>query len=499
MEDKEDLLTPKPLSSLYPQIVFNLRLLLLIFMLSKLLSSKRNLISIPSKMLEHASLFPATQVTKLSNGVTVATQAVPHSLTSSIGVFIDAGSRDESAATNGAAHFLEHLAFKGTNKRTQKQLEQQIEDSGANLNAYTSREQTVYWLKQQNGQSTKFATDLLSDILLNSKITQEAVESEKPVILRESEEIDKSVQEVLLDKLHLACFRDSSLGYTILGPEENIRSMKRDTLIDYKTQNYTGDKFVVVATGDVDHKEFVKNVEASFGGMKSTNGPRKNTEKPYFCSSYVAHRNDEMGPTAHIAVGYDGVSWRSPDALAFMVMQQIVGSYNKLQPGIVDPRISGNRTINNVANKMGVGCADSFTAFNSSYRDTGLFGWYASCDEVAVEHLVGEMMFGFTSMAYTVTDEEVQRAKRELLTGVFTGMNDSTVLMEDLGRQLLVYGRRMEPTEFIKRLDAIDAEEIKRVAWNKLHDADITVVGMGPLHGLLTHYEVRKHTQWFRY
>ena len=453
--------------------------------------------AVPGRLQELAKNFAPTQVTTLANGLRVATQHV-HTDSTTVGVWIDAGSRYETAETNGTAHFLEHLAFKGTKRRTRVQLEREIENLGAHLNAYTSREQTVYFARVFKND-LKQGVDILGDILQNSTLDPHAIEQERGVILREMEEIDKTTEEVLLDKLHLACFRDSSLGYTILGPEENIRSIKREHLKSYIDTNYSADRMVVAAAGPVRHEDLVKYAQEHFGQLKPAATPQIVFDKPYFCSSQINHRNDEMGPTAHICVGYEGVNWRSPDSLTFMVMQQIVGSYNAKNPGIVNPKISGNRTINNVAHKMHVGCADSFSAFNTSYKDTGLFGWYASCDEQAVEHCVGELMFGFTSMAYTVTDEEVQRAKRQLMTTVFASMDDTTTLAEDMGRQLLVYGRRMTPAEFIHRLDKIDAEEVKRVAWRKLHDADITVIGMGPTHGLLTHYEIRKHTQWFRY
>ena len=468
-------------------------------MLSSLRHTQRRLLSsaLPPRMKELALNFSPTQITTLSNGLRVASQQTFGDAVS-VGVWIDAGSRYETLETNGAAHFLEHLAFKGTRRRNRVALEREIEGMGAHLNAYTSREQTVYYAKV--GKSDlKQGVDILADILTQSTLDPHAIEQERSVILREMEEIEKTPEEVLLDKLHLACFRDSSLGFTILGPEENIKSLKQVHLKDYIQKNYRGDRMVLAAAGPVNHAEFVKYAEEHFGKVARSDGPAPILEKPYFCASQVVHRNDEMGPTAHLCVGYEGVNWRSPDSLVFMVMQQIVGSYNAKSPGLVNPKISANRTINNVANKMDVGCADSFSAFNTSYKDTGLFGWYAACDEVAVEHCVGELMFGMTSMAYTVTDEEVQRAKRQLLTTVFAGMEDTQSLAEDIGRQLLVYGRRMSPAEFIHRLDKIDAEEVKRVAWNRLHDAEITVIGMGPTHGLLQHYEIRKHTQWFRY
>jgi mitochondrial-processing peptidase subunit beta len=460
-------------------------------------SSRHKLSAIPGRLFELAKNFSPTQVTTLSNGLRVASQHV-NSESATVGVWIDAGSRYETADTNGSAHFLEHLAFKGTQRRSRIQLEREIEDMGAHLNAYTSREQTVYFARIFKND-LKQGVDILGDILQNSTLDPRAIESERGVILREMEEIDKTMEEVLLDKLHLAAFRDSSLGYTILGPEENIRSIKREHLKNYIDSNYSADRMVIAAAGPIKHDDLVKHSETHFGQLKSSSLVRPAETKPYWCSSQINHRNDEMGPTAHLCVGYEGVNWRSPDSLTFMIMQQIIGTYNAKNPGVVNPKISGNRTINNIANKMQVGCADSFSAFNTSYKDTGVFGWYAACDEKAVEHCVGEMMFGMTSMAYSVTDEEVQRAKRQLLTTVFASMEDTTTLAEDMGRQLLVYGRRMNPAEFIHRLDMIDAEEVKRVAWRKLHDADITVIGMGPTHGLLQLPENRKHTQWFRY
>merc|ERR1719240_1981465 len=149
-----------------------------------------------------------------------------------------------------------------------------------------------------------------------------------------------------------------------------------------------------------------------------------------------------MGPTAYIAVGWEGVAARSPDAVTFMVMQHIIGSYKK-GAGLVPGEISGNRVINAVANKMQVGCADEFEAFNCFYRDTGVFGWYAACDEVAVEHCIGELMFGVNLLAFSVTDEEVERGKRELLLSLFGGSGSVTDACAETGKQVLAYGREV--------------------------------------------------------
>ena len=164
---------------------------------------------------------PTTRVSTLPNGLTVATEANPSAQTATVGAWIDAGSRSESERNNGTAHFLEHMAFKGTGKRSQQALELEVENLGAHLNAYTSREQTVYYAKSFR-QDVGKAVDIISDILQNSKLDSGALERERDVILREQEEVDKQQEEVVFDHLHAVAFQNQSLGRTILGPKENL-------------------------------------------------------------------------------------------------------------------------------------------------------------------------------------------------------------------------------------------------------------------------------------
>lgn len=168
---------------------------------------------------------PATEVTTLPNGLRVASEGA-HGETATVGVWIGAGSRYETAENNGAAHFLEHMAFKGTAKRTQQQLELEIENMGGHLNAYTSREQTVYYAKVFKKDVPR-ALDILSDILQNSKLDEQAIERERDVILREMEEVNKQFEEVIFDRLHETAYMGNGLGRTILGPIENVRDVVR--------------------------------------------------------------------------------------------------------------------------------------------------------------------------------------------------------------------------------------------------------------------------------
>merc|ERR1712032_373262 len=241
----------------------------------------------------------------------------------------------------------------------------------------------------------------------------------------------------------------------------------------------------------------VAKATEALGGMKSGT-PVEVATKPYFCGAELIYRNDEMGPTAYMAVGWEGVPWRSPDAVTFMVMQHIIGSYKK-GTGLVPGEISGNRVINSVANKMQVGCADEFEAFNCFYRDTGIFGFYIQCDEVAVEHAVGELMFGVNLLSFSVTDEEVARGKRELKAALLGGSGSAEAKCAELGKQMLAYGRGISPAEMVVRIDAIDAEEVKRVAWKYLNDNEVAASALGPLHGMPQYYDLRRATCMHRY
>ncbi|KAF4659229.1 mitochondrial processing peptidase beta subunit [Perkinsus chesapeaki] len=441
---------------------------------------------------------PPTKVTTLPNGLRVATQ---HTFTESatIGVWIDAGSRYETKETNGTAHFLEHLAFKGTQRRTRLQLEREVEDIGAHLNAYTSREQTVYYAKTRR-ECVGQGLDILSDILQHSKLERRAIEEERGVILREMEEVNKSLEEVIYDQLHIACFREDPLGYTILGPVENIRSINRDNLVNYISNNYKADRMVVAAAGPVDHEEIVKCAAEKFGNLPKSSGPRASITKPRFVSSELLSATDALGPSSHVAVAFEGVPWTSPDCITFMLMQQIVGGFNGAFQGLIPPTLSANSSIQAIARAPSEeGAAtwiDSFTALNTCYKDTGLFGFYVASPEEKINNAIDELMCSIDSLSYSITEEDLERAKKQLLTTLFIGLDDTTGVAEDIGRQLLVYGRRISPAEFVKRLDQIDHYEIRRVAQKYLLNKPVTMTGVGMVQNVMQLSEVQKLAHW---
>lgn len=265
---------------------------------------------------------PETKVSELSNGVRVATEdsGIP---TCTVGVWIDAGSRYETPQNNGVAHFLEHMAFKGTSKRSQTQLELEIENMGAHLNAYTSREQTVYYAKCLSRDLPR-AMEILADIIQNSKFGEEEIERERGVILREMQEVETNLQEVVFDHLHSVAFQQTPLGMTILGPTENIKKINRQDLVEYINTHYKGPRIVLAGAGGVDHNELVKLANEHFGNIKATYDSSEVPElKPCrFTGSDIRVRDDSM-PLAHVAIAVEGAGWANPDNIPLMVANTV--------------------------------------------------------------------------------------------------------------------------------------------------------------------------------
>lgn len=432
----------------------------------------------------------------MPNGLRVASETVPFASTATVGVWIDAGSRYETDATNGTAHFLEHMAFKGTAKRTVRDLEVEIENMGAHLNAYTSREQTCYFAKVFQKDVPK-ALDILSDILQNSNLDTAAIERERDVILREMQEIEGIPEEVIFDHLHATAFQRSPLGRTILGPAENVRSITRQNLADYIASNYTAERMVIAAAGAVDHESLVAAAEKAFGklppkGISTTELIRN--DPAYFTGSEVRIRDPDM-PFVHLALAYQGASWTDPDSIPLMVMQTMLGSWDKSSAAGVN---MGSNLAHTIASNS---LANSFMAFNTNYHDTGLFGIYAVADPNTsdMEDLCWTIMRNVTQMCYDVKEDDVTRAKNQLKASILFSQDGTTGQAEDLARQLLVYGRRIPRAELCARIDAVDAATVKAVANKFLLDQDIAVSMMGNTQFVPDYTWLRRRTYWLRY
>lgn len=441
------------------------------------------------------STIPQTQITTLPSGLRVASETRPFTDTATVGVWIDAGSRYESEVNNGTAHFLEHMSFKGTKKRSVKQLEVEIENLGAHLNAYTSREQTCYYAKVLKDDVPK-AVDILSDILQNSSLENHAIERERNVILREMQEVEGVAEEVIFDHLHATAFQHSPLGRTILGPAENIRTLTRNDLVDYIQTHYTAPRMVVAGAGAIDHTHLVDLAGKSFASLPTNPTTADDLVKkdPFLWTGSDVRIRDPDMPNIHFAVAFKGASWSDPDSVALMVMQTMLGAW--------DSNVgAGGHMSSKLAQRVAVnGLCKNYMAFNTNYHDTGLFGVYAvAAKDQPVDDLAWAIMREISKMCYNPVEEDVVRAKNQLKAAILFSQDNLSGLAEDIGRHALVYGRRIPKAEMFARIDAVDVDTIKAVSDRFIYDQDIAIAAMGDTQNLPDYTWFRRRTYWLRY
>jgi processing peptidase subunit beta len=434
---------------------------------------------------------PPTRVTSLDNGIRVATEDTG-APTATVGLWIDAGSRYETDENNGVAHFLEHMAFKGTGKRTQADLEIEIENMGAHLNAYTSREQTVFYAKCLS-QDVGKALEILSDILQNSKFEEKQIERERGVILREMQEVETNLQEVVFDHLHATAYQGTPLGRTILGPTENIKAIGRNHLTEYIETHYKGPRMVVAGAGGVPHDELVKLTNQHFGKVSVEYG---SSEIPLvapcrFTGSELKVRDDTL-PLAHIAIAVEGCGWKDADNIPLMVANTLIGSWDRSQ-------IGGGVSGSNLAEASArLGLAHGFQAFNTCYKDTGLWGCYFVSDPLKIEQFLFNLQHEWMRLCTNVTDAEVERAKNTLRTNMLLQLDGTTPICEDIGRQMLCYDRRLPLHELEARIQSVDAETIKEVCMHYIYDRCPAVAAVGPVEQLPDYTRIRGSMYWLR-
>ncbi|XP_001631568.2 mitochondrial-processing peptidase subunit beta [Nematostella vectensis] len=432
---------------------------------------------------------PDTKVTTLSNGLKVATEDSGIS-TATVGLWIDAGSRFETEANNGVAHFLEHMAFKGTKNRSQMDLELEVENMGAHLNAYTSREQTVYYAKVFSKDIPK-AVDILADIIQNSTLGEAEIERERGVILREMQEVDTQLEEVVFDHLHATAYQGTALGRTILGPSRNVKSITQQDLKDYINKHYSAPRMVLAAAGGVNHDDLVKLAENHFSGLRSTYEEQDKVEPCRFSGSEIRVRDDDM-PLAHVAMSVEGCGWTHPDYFALMVANMLVGSWDR---SFSAGKNIGSKLAQQIAQNN---LAHNFMSFNTCYTDTGLWGIYFVCDKMKIDDTIYCIQHEWMRICTSIMDHEVARAKNLLKTNILMQLDGSTPICEDIGRQMLTYGRRIPLPEIDMRIEMIDAKTVKDVATKYIYDRCPAVVGVGPVEQLPDYNRVRGGMYWLR-
>ncbi|KAI5631799.1 insulinase (Peptidase family m16) domain-containing protein [Phthorimaea operculella] len=432
---------------------------------------------------------PPTRLTVLDNGLRVASED-SGAATATVGLWIDAGSRYENSKNNGVAHFLEHMAFKGTSKRSQTDLELLVENMGAHLNAYTSREQTVFYAKCL-ANDVPVAVEILADIIQNSSLAEPEIERERGVILREMQDVESNLQEVVFDHLHATAFQGTPLGQTILGPTKNIKKISKADLQQYIKTHYQPARIVLSGAGGVEHDQLVSLANKHFSGLKNHAGELPDLAPCRYTGSEIRVRDDSM-PLAHIAIAVEGAGWTDADNIPLMVANTLIGAWDRSQGG-------GANNASYLARASAIeGLCHSFQSFNTCYKDTGLWGIYFVSEPLQIEDMVYNIQKEWMKLCISVTDGEVERAKNLLKTNMLLQLDGTTPVCEDIGRQMLCYNRRIPLHELDARIESVTAQNVRDVCYKYLYDRCPVVAAVGPTEGLPDYTRIRSGMYWLR-
>ncbi|KAJ8736585.1 hypothetical protein PYW08_007241 [Mythimna loreyi] len=431
---------------------------------------------------------PPTKLSVLDNGIRVASED-SGAATATVGLWIDAGSRYENSKNNGVAHFLEHMAFKGTSKRSQTDLELLVENMGAHLNAYTSREQTVFYAKCL-ANDVPAAVEILADIIQNSSLAEPEIERERGVILREMQDVESNLQEVVFDHLHATAFQGTPLGQTILGPTKNIKKISKADLQNYIKTHYQPSRIVLAGAGGVDHQKLVDLANKNFSGLKNTVSDVELAPCRY-TGSEIRVRDDSM-PLAHVAIAVEGAGWTDADNIPLMVANTLIGAWDRSQGGGVN-----NASFLARAASAGNLC-HSFQSFNTCYKDTGLWGIYFVAEPLQLDDMLYNVQKEWMKLCTSVTEGDVERAKNLLKTNMLLQLDGTTPVCEDIGRQMLCYNRRIPIHELDARIEAVSVQNVRDVCYKYLYDRCPAVAAVGPTEGLPDYTRIRAGQYWLR-
>jgi predicted Zn-dependent peptidase len=408
----------------------------------------------------------SVEITKLASGLRVVTDAMPHVETASLGVWVGAGSRHESPHQHGLSHLLEHMAFKGTRRRSARAIAEEIEAAGGDLNAATSIEQTAYFARVL-AEDTGLAIDILADILTESIFDPAELEREKGVILQEIAAVSDTPDDLVFDMLSATAYPEQPIGRPILGTPERVSSFDADAIRTYLTAHYCANSMVVAAAGAVQHNAVVDAIGRHFSEL-APHASKTDAPARYRGGDVRVKRKLEQ---AHIVVGFEGVSFLNADNYATQIFANAAGG------GM------SSRLFQEVREKRGL--AYSINAFHWAYSDTGLFGLYAGTGAGEVAELLPVALDCMAEAAQTLSDAEAHRAKAQMKVSLLTALESSSARAEQIARQMLAYGRPLARAEIVDRIDAISLAEIRHAGQKVLQTAP-TVAAIGPISKVMT-------------
>jgi predicted Zn-dependent peptidase len=415
------------------------------------------------------------QLSTLPNGLRIATETLPGMESITVAVTVAVGSRYEKENEGGLSHVLEHMAFKGTKRRTARDIAEEMDMVGGNMNAYTSLENTVYYTRVLKND-LPLAVDILADILQNSVFEQEELAREKQVILQEMAMHYDTPDDLIFDHFSETAYPGQPIGRSILGTAELVSRYGSGDLSRYIARHYHTSNIAITAAGNINHEEFLKLITDNFTLLPTSLAAPAEKAQYKGGSKYTVRRLEQL----HVMLGFEGESFHHPDYYIWQVMATLLGG------GM------SSRLFQEVREKRGL--AYTIQAFVSSYSDSGILGIYAATSENKAAEMLRVLSDEVTRLKDGINEHELQRAKNQIKSSLLMSRESSSAIAEWIGKHLLTYGRYKPAAEIAARIDAITGDDILRVAESMLARNNITLVTLGP-EAQLPDYNAVK--EWF--
>lgn len=405
------------------------------------------------------------QVSTLPSGLRVVSHRMPHVETASLGVWVGAGSRHEALHEQGLSHLLEHMAFKGTRRRSARAIAEEIEAAGGDLNAATGVEQTAYYAHILAADSA-LAIDILADILTESTFDTAELEREKGVILQEIGAVEDTPDDLVFDLFNEMAYPEQPIGRPILGKPSDVARFDRESIGSYLTKNYQASSMVIGAAGAVEHERIVEEAARRFAALGAAPSLAPAASARYVGGERRLRRRLEQ---AHIVIGWEGVAYDHPDHYALQVFANAVGG------GM------SSRLFQEVREARGL--AYSIYTFNWAYSDTGLFGFYAATGARDIGELMPVALDTIAKATLDLSEPEIARAKAQMKVSLLAALESPTARSEQIARQILAFGRLLSREEMIDKVDALALAEVRAAGARALRSAP-TVSAIGPVAGV---------------
>ena len=404
----------------------------------------------------------STKTHRLPNGFRIVTENMPGLASASIGVWVGAGARHETPEQNGIAHFLEHMAFKGTERRSALQIAEAIEDVGGYINAYTSREVTAYYARVLEAD-VPLALDVLADILLNPVFDQGEIEVERGVILQEIGQALDTPDDVIFDWLQEQAYPEQPLGRTILGPTERVSAFQREDLSRFTAQHYGPEQMILSAAGAIDHDAIVQLAEALFGHL----APRTPAAADMALFRGGEVRHEKALEQAHFALAFESPGYRDDAIYTAQIYASALGG------GM------SSRLFQEIRENRGL-CYSIF-AQAGAYADTGMTTIYAGTSRDQVAELAHITVDEMKRAADDMTTAEVERARVQMKAGLLMGLESPSNRAERLARLVQIWDRVPSLEETVARIDAVTAADVRAFAGHMATQAPMALALYGPV------------------